>query len=272
MPTRTYDNNANTVNLANEPYPQPADWPESQAWWSVYTLGGNDTVLGSAYNDWIEGGDGNDTLRGYAGNDYLSGGNGTDYLYGGVGNDSANGGAGNDFIYGAKGNDWLVGGSGNDYIEGGAGDDTLVGEDGADTLFGQAGNDVIFADAGADILDGGAGDDRLWGNSGNDQYQYNGQGFDYINDGVTNTGQARTDATYDTNDILYVSYTDADLGYAEIGDDLWFFSYADFSDDSNVNNAVIIEDFFLGGHNVVEYIVTANGNGSVYDLSMFLAA
>ena len=98
MPTRTYDNNANTVNLANEPYPQPADWPDVQSWWIVYALGGNDTVLGSAYNDRIEGGDGNDTIRGYAGNDSLDGGNGTDYLYGGVGNDSANGGAGDDTL------------------------------------------------------------------------------------------------------------------------------------------------------------------------------
>ncbi|MEI2387031.1 calcium-binding protein [Breoghania sp. JC706] len=272
MPTRTGTNNGETIDLRTETATPPSGWPEHQAWWTVYAEGGNDTVLGSAYNDWVEGGTGNDTLYGYDGNDMLDGEAGNDILYGGTGDDALYGGDGTDQLYGGSGDDWLTGGAGNDYMEGGTGDDTFVGGAGNDTMFGQTGDDTFFGDAGADIMDGGAGSDRLWGGAGNDQYQYNGQGFDYINDGVTNTGSARTDATEDTSDVLIVSYTDADLGYSQVGDDLWFFSWADYSDDSAVDNAVIIEDFFLGGHYVVEYLVTENGAGSTYDLTGLLAA
>lgn len=271
MPTRNGTNNSETIDLRGETSAPPSGWPEHQTWWQIYALGGNDIVHGSAYNDLIEGGDGIDTLYGYDGHDGLYGGAGADILYGGNGDDSLYGGDDADQLYGGAGDDWLTGGAGNDYAEGDAGNDTFVGGAGNDTMFGQAGDDIFFGDAGADILDGGAGSDRLWAGAGNDQYQYNGQGFDYINDGVTNTGAARADTTYDTSDALIVSYTDTDLGYSRVGDDLWFFSWADYSNNSNVGNAVIVEDFFLGGHNVVEYLVTANGAGSTYDLTTLLA-
>jgi Ca2+-binding RTX toxin-like protein len=157
-------------------------------------------------------------------------------------------------------------------MEGGAGNDVFVGGIGNDRMFGQANDDQFFGDAGLDTMDGGAGSDRLWGGAGNDQYQYDGQGIDYINDGVTDTGTARADATYDTADKLFVTYTDADLGYQQVGDDLWFFSLADYANDNAVDNAVIIEDFFQGGHYVVETLYAANGAGGSYDLPSLLAA
>ena len=49
--------------------------------------GGNDSVAGSAFNDFLMGGTGNDTLIGNAGNDILNGGAGNDSLIGGDGND-----------------------------------------------------------------------------------------------------------------------------------------------------------------------------------------
>ncbi|MBB3289202.1 MULTISPECIES: calcium-binding protein [unclassified Rhizobium] len=219
----------------------------------------------------VSGGDGNDTLNGYNGNDALYGGAGTDILNGGIGDDSLYGGADDDQLFGGAGNDWLTGDAGNDYAEGGAGNDVFVGVAGNDTLFGQAGADQFFGDAGTDTMDGGAGSDRLWGGAGNDQYQYNGQGNDYINDGITNTGTSRTDTAYD-HDVLFVTYTDADLGLSQFGDELWFFSLAGYANDNNVDNAVIIEDFFLGGHYVVETLYAANGQGGQYDLTTLLAA
>ncbi|PIP00584.1 calcium-binding protein [Pleomorphomonas carboxyditropha] len=272
MPTFNGTSGNDTMDYRAYNTPPPPEYTPDMQWLILNGLEGNDTIYGSVYNDAIYGGGGDDVLVGNSGHDYLNGGSGDDLIYGGIGNDSLYGDIGEDHLYGEAGDDWLDGGEGNDYMEGGAGNDVLVGGGGSDFMFGQAGNDQFFGDAGADILDGGAGSDQLWGGSGNDQYQYNGQGFDYINDGVTNTGAARTDNTYDSSDVLIVSYTAADLGYAQDGNDLWFFSWADYSNDNRVDNAVIIEGFFLGGHYTVEYLVTADGAGPTYDLTTLLAA
>ncbi|MBB4953988.1 Ca2+-binding RTX toxin-like protein [Agrobacterium vitis] len=258
------------MDYSNYAYPQPADWPEHQQWIELNGLAGNDTIYGSSNNDGINGGEGNDTLYGNDGQDALSGGNGTDYLYGGNGDDYLTGDAGNDYLYGGNGVDWIVGGDGNDYMSGGAGDDTFVGGTGADTMLGGAGDDVFFGDAGNDIITGEAGNDRLWAGSGNDQYQFNGQGIDIINDGVTNTGQARTDATYDTADSLSVSYTLSQLYlYGNTTNGLVITSASDVAD-GIVDNAVVIDNFFAGGHFVVEYLYTSDGYQ--VDMTQFLAA
>lgn len=44
---------------------------------AIYALGGNDTVIGNEYKEYIWGGDGNDMLFGGGGNDVLIGGEGT---------------------------------------------------------------------------------------------------------------------------------------------------------------------------------------------------
>ncbi|WP_425902902.1 calcium-binding protein [Agrobacterium radiobacter] len=260
MPTRSGTDSANTIDLRYETLTPSAGWPAYQAWWSVYAQGGNDTVYGSAYNDWIDGGSGNDTLRGYNGNDNLYGGAGTDYLYGGYGDDRLSGGADNDYLYGEAGEDWLDGGDGNDRLEGGANNDVLVGGAGTDVLLGGSGDDQIFGDAGADTMNGEAGDDRLWGNSGNDLYLFNGQGWDTINDGVTNGGTARTDTTFDTSDRLIVSYATSDVKFYTFTDNknLLITSETD-ANDGMVDNAVIIENYFAGGHYVVEILQTSDG-------------
>lgn len=83
-------------------------------------LGGNDTVYGSVYIDFIDGGSGNDTLYGFDGDDALLGRQGNDALYGGNGVDLLCGGSGD------AGQDVLNGGAGNDNESGGAGDDLYV--------------------------------------------------------------------------------------------------------------------------------------------------
>jgi len=75
---------------------------------------GNDTLTGTAGNDWLNGGNGNDSLIGNAGNDTLIGGNGTDFLVGSAGNDLLDGDNGSDTLRGGLGNDTLIGGLGAD--------------------------------------------------------------------------------------------------------------------------------------------------------------
>ena len=58
---------------------------------TIYGLGGNDTITGTAFNDTIDGGVGNDTLTGGVGNDTLRGDLGMDTLNGSAGNDNLSG-------------------------------------------------------------------------------------------------------------------------------------------------------------------------------------
>lgn len=104
----------------------------------VAGAGGDDRIVGSAFQDWIDAGAGNDgvTVR-----------------------DS------NDMVYGGSGHDTLTGGSGADHLEGGDGDDLLLGQLGDDTLIGGAGSDVLVGGFGQDSLNGGDGNDLLIGAS-----------------------------------------------------------------------------------------------------------
>ncbi|MBD0387629.1 MAG: calcium-binding protein [Nostoc sp. C3-bin3] len=133
--------------------------------YTIFGLGGNDTLTGGGGNDKIyagisgnsllNGGDGNDRLFGNLGDDTLNGGSGNDLLSGSLGDDLLNGDSGNDTLLGSLGNDTLNGGSGNDQLSGSAGDDLLFGGTGDDTLDGGQGSDVIFGGDGDDILLGG---------------------------------------------------------------------------------------------------------------------
>ena len=55
-------------------------------------LGGSDTIIMSAYSDYMEGRNGRDTMSGGGGQDTLLGGNGADQITGGIGNDTLIGG------------------------------------------------------------------------------------------------------------------------------------------------------------------------------------
>ena len=98
---------------------------------------GNDTLNGTAQNDYILGLQGDDSLNGNAGDDFLGGGEG---------NDSLNGGKGNDRLLGGEGNDYLNGYDGDDILDGGVGNDRLSGDNGADTyVFGKGfGQDTVY--------------------------------------------------------------------------------------------------------------------------------
>jgi hypothetical protein len=80
------------------------------------TFGGNDTVIGTAFDDVLTGSDGNDTLRGNAGNDLLYGLDGSDTLDGGPNNDWLEAGSADETVVASGGMDynahvWAVGGA-----------------------------------------------------------------------------------------------------------------------------------------------------------------
>ncbi len=168
---------------------------------NIYTLGGDDSVIGSsvadgislgAGNDTAEGGGGFDHIRGFEGDDLIYGGDGTDLLRGLDDNDTIFGEADSDTIQGGLGNDSLDGGAagdsiqgeeGDDILEGGAGDDTLEGGIGADTIFGGGDNDSIDGGTGSDTLDGGTGNDTLSGGEDAD-FIRGGYGDDSIEGGA----------------------------------------------------------------------------------------
>ena len=130
-----------------------------------------ETLQGDANNNWIAGDDGVDTLYGNAGNDRLAAGgysvlnydddDDASFILNSV-NDSMNndndviyGGAGNDSLYGSAGDNTLDGGTGTDTIWSGTGSDTIVirSGDGSTTLANadvlrdfSDGNDVIGMD------------------------------------------------------------------------------------------------------------------------------
>ena len=131
-------------------------------------LAGDDTLIGSAYDDMLEGGEGADRLHGSggadllvgdAGNDVMDGGAQDDALWGDDGNDVLRGGDGRDSLTGGAGHDRLFGGGHSDILVGGEGDDTLRGGGAPDELYGGAGDDVLAGEAGRDILSGGGGAD-----------------------------------------------------------------------------------------------------------------
>jgi trimeric autotransporter adhesin len=111
---------------------------------------GNDTLLGQDGWNFLYGGEGGDLLDagagarafGEGGNDTLLGGAWADSMEGGSGNDQLFGGGLNDSLWGGSGNDTLRGDGGADFLYGNAGDDTFVSTTGYDRFFGGDGNDT----------------------------------------------------------------------------------------------------------------------------------
>lgn len=159
------------------------------------TLTAINNLIGSNFNDQLNGNGQNNALEGGAGNDTLNGGGGNDTLIGGTGMDLMTGGAGNDTYSIENNGDVLIenrnagtdtvkasltytlpnnvenliltgtaanNGVGNNLaniITGNTAANQLEGQKGNDTLVGGGGNDTLIGGAGADTLQGGRGDD-----------------------------------------------------------------------------------------------------------------
>ena len=99
------------------------DLSENDVGVTYVTGGGSDTVLGTAFDDVITAGSGDPMwFQGSGGNDTLVGGAAADRLDGGDGNDVAVGGPGADQFFGGSGSDTFTWnpGDGSDLLEGGA--------------------------------------------------------------------------------------------------------------------------------------------------------
>ncbi|MBI1328116.1 MAG: type I secretion C-terminal target domain-containing protein [Alphaproteobacteria bacterium] len=157
--------------------------------WGTDGEGGTDTlynienIVGSDYDDFIDGNGSNNKLWGGTGGDVMTGGAGEDTIYGEDGADILWGNTGDDTLYGGAGNDAMYGLEDDDILYGGDGNDTMRGDDsssspsfsgyGNDILYGGDGNDVLAGGAGDDILYGDGGVDTMYGNAGNDIFAYN---------------------------------------------------------------------------------------------------
>ncbi|WP_193166298.1 beta strand repeat-containing protein [Microbulbifer hainanensis] len=162
---------------------------------------GNDTVMGTAVADVIEGGLGSDKLYGNGGADVFlltAGDTGFDYYRGGDGTDRIQGTDGDDeirltvfsgearveIIDGAGGNNRILGSSANNTldfsetqlleiaeIDAGAGNDTVYGSPSADRILGGSGSDKLYGNGGDDtfvLTEGDSGADRFEGGDGFD--------------------------------------------------------------------------------------------------------
>lgn len=184
--------------------------------------------------------------------------------------------AGNDTVTGhSTVSSAIFGGAGNDRLTGGGVNDTLLGDDlsglpgGNDTLSGGAGNDLLFGGAGDDSLVGGSGSDLLYGGQGNDNYSQTLRlgGQDVLNEDASAASNPGFGGGFDilqiTNDIF------DNLLVSRSGDDLRVTDITDLSD-GIASDFIVIQNFFLGGNNLVEGLVGSDGNG--FDISFLLTA
>ncbi|MBU2503348.1 VCBS domain-containing protein [bacterium] len=141
-----------------------------------------ENIIGTTFNDNLNGDANDNRLEGRTGNDFMSGGAGNDTLIGDEGVDTLDGGIGDDRLFGNDGNDTLNGGDGNDILKGGNDNDTLNGGVGDDNLSGATGNDILHGNTGNDELYGGQGSDQLFGDDGNDTI-YAGDDNDVVDGG-----------------------------------------------------------------------------------------
>ncbi len=168
-------------------------------------LAGNDTIVGSPYDDILRGFAGNDQLDGGEGNDTLDGGKGLDTLLGGQGHDvyildnvadriTEFAGQGTDtvktvidnYILGDELENLTLTGHAKRTAVGNALDNVMIGNAGNNILFGMQGNDRLDGGKGKSILHGGEGDDTYVVNNKNDKLiELAGGGIDTVESRVS---------------------------------------------------------------------------------------
>jgi Ca2+-binding RTX toxin-like protein len=180
--------------------------------------GGVELIVGSPFDDEIEGNKASNVLIGLEGNDTITGLGGGDGLVGGAGDDMLDGGNGLDFAENYfvdayfRPNNILAGPVNVNLLTGvstGNGNDTLTGIEGAsgsrgnDIMTGDAGNNTfVFLNEGGDTVDGGDGDDLIDGGDGVDSLD-GGLGIDILGNldsmaGMTIDLNTQTDSHGDT--------------------------------------------------------------------------
>ncbi len=208
-------------------------------------------LIGSGFNDTLEGDGGANPLHGGVGNDLLIGGAGADGLDGGAGFDFASyepsaagvsaslsnpggnsGDAAGDTYTAIEG---IRGSSFSDTLEGNGGSNILIGNQGNDMLRGLSGNDALWGVSDTNTLDGGAGSDTLNGGTGTDTASYATssvgvfatQKFSFLNN-----GDAAGDSFVSIENMLGSSFNDL-LGGTDLANNInggagndWLFGFA----------------------------------------------
>ncbi|MCG8690004.1 MAG: hypothetical protein MI806_02225 [Minwuiales bacterium] len=210
---------------------------------SITLTEGNDTYVSNLVPT---GSETANSIHALGGDDDITGNGFVDFIFGGAGNDVIDGG-GNDDI--------LLGNGGNDTVLGGAGNDTVVG----DGLSGETGNDTLYGGAGTDLMFGGAGDDLY-------VFAFGDGGVDTINDANFASGNPGTGGGTDTLKIL--DTLGANILFFQDGNNLRVTDTIDVADGS-IDEGVIIEDFFLGGNNRIEFV--EGSDGFTWDLTGLVA-
>lgn len=190
---------------------------------------GNDTIIGSAAADIIQGQEGDDTLKGGGGNDIFR----VTATFDGF--DSYDGGAGNDTIeatfnnsrIGVSGPSALVsietisgGAATGVFISGNTGIDLIdltnvnllnityvTGGDGADDVIGNSLINDLRGGAGNDSIQGRGGADALSGDAGSDMFRYTA-----ITDSAVGSADVIADFSQADGDLIDLTGIDADLG------------------------------------------------------------
>ncbi|WP_341735610.1 DUF4347 domain-containing protein [Microcoleus sp. CAWBG640] len=145
----------------------------------------NNTVFGTAGNDYLTGSDANEMFVAALGDDTVLGEGGSDIVFGDREQDFIAAGWGNDIVYAGKESDIVFGGKNADRIFGDRSSDTLYGDRGPDTIVGDNGNSVDLTGNDGDLIFGGEGADAIAGNQGKDTV-YGGKGADIAYGGMEN--------------------------------------------------------------------------------------
>jgi Ca2+-binding RTX toxin-like protein len=200
-----------------------------------------ENVIGSAFNDTLEGNGADNTFEGRGGEDEMHGAQGNDTLLGGDGADDLNGDEGDDVLEGGAGHDVIDGGDGVDtlsyansnagvgiFLDAGQGfgghaqGDTwenvenVTGSAYGDVIVGNGGDNEIVGGDGDDVLRGGSGVDLIWGGAGNDTFWFD-QSDDSDNFYLPWNIEAIGDFTAGGDEDV-IDLTDAGTGYTSLAD------------------------------------------------------
>jgi Ca2+-binding RTX toxin-like protein len=135
----------------------------------TFLMNGNDTIIGSATNDLLEGHNGADNINGFAGNDHIIGGLGTDTINGGLGVDESDYSdsygrpvteANHGIIVSAATNTVLNYEPGV-HVETVVNVESYTGTQFTDTFFGDGDSETFRGLGGNDIINGGTGSDTV---------------------------------------------------------------------------------------------------------------